>query len=546
MPFIKIQKLRTDEKGTVVSGSASVVDVSYVKDARHHSRQTIRECLGKVLWLAGDRRSGIFLSPARGLVEYSADTDAFDQADPADPRLEGKGLLPPPAVHTVFGDAHWLLLHLERSGMARVLRDAFPDGRFRGRLLLHLLHGVIRDGSRIRCDSFVAKSVLSHVFPGYPASTLRSDSPFFLSMGEDGARVAFFKAFAREMRKGSPDFGKACYVDSTPLPNDIADNPFNALCSHGTGSAEIQSRLVLVLDEATNLPVWFQVIPGNVLDVNTVRTVLADVSATLGISIGSMVLDAGYVSKEFVRDSCPEPDGGREKARRFIARMPARKGFPHKELWQTEAKPFISQGKYEFVSNGHTYFARRAEIGLFGRRLQAYVYVDRNNALARAQEYRIRHGEEVERMADGDRDWLSVRFGYFVLLSNVSKTPKEILADYFRRVDIEAVFKTAKDYLNLLPLSKWSDQAVRGKILLDIVGTAVRLGILGRIAGTPNTVTDIWSATQSLMCFRNAKGTLIVETPNRQVKEAYAILGEVPPSTLDIGALRKALGFTEK
>lgn len=57
------------------------------------------------------------------------------------------------------------------------------------------------------------------------------------------------------MREIHPDFGKGCYVDSTPLPKDIDDNPFNALCCHGVSSSEVQSRLVLVLDDETGLPV---------------------------------------------------------------------------------------------------------------------------------------------------------------------------------------------------------------------------------------------------------------------------------------------------
>ena len=63
------------------------------------------------------------------------------------------------------------------------------------------------------------------------------------------------------MKKAVPGFGRACYMDSTPLPNDIDDNPFNALCSHGTGSPEIQMRLVLVIDSITGLPVWYELIP---------------------------------------------------------------------------------------------------------------------------------------------------------------------------------------------------------------------------------------------------------------------------------------------
>ncbi|MDY4563440.1 MAG: hypothetical protein SPD85_07530 [Candidatus Cryptobacteroides sp.] len=37
---------------------------------KFHSRQIVRERLGKVVWPATDGKSGIFLSPQRGLVPY--------------------------------------------------------------------------------------------------------------------------------------------------------------------------------------------------------------------------------------------------------------------------------------------------------------------------------------------------------------------------------------------------------------------------------------------------------------------------------------------
>ncbi|MBR1871791.1 MAG: hypothetical protein IJ795_01100 [Bacteroidales bacterium] len=39
-------------------------------------------------------------------------------------------------------------------------------------------------------------------------------------------------------------------------------------------STSVQTRLVLVLDEETELPVWYDIIPGNVLDISTIMTVV--------------------------------------------------------------------------------------------------------------------------------------------------------------------------------------------------------------------------------------------------------------------------------
>ena len=49
---------------------------------------------------------------------------------------------------------------------------------------------------------------------------------------------------------------------------------------------------------------------------------------------------------------------------------------------------------------------------------------------------------------------MDVKNGYFVLVSNIDSTPAETLDRYFGRMDIEWFFKTSKEYLSLLPLSK--------------------------------------------------------------------------------------------
>ena len=75
MAFIKAQKIIRDDSGNVISGSAAVVDAVYVKTGgKSHSRQEVREKLGRVLYLSEDRKVGIFQSPTRGLVEYNLDS----------------------------------------------------------------------------------------------------------------------------------------------------------------------------------------------------------------------------------------------------------------------------------------------------------------------------------------------------------------------------------------------------------------------------------------------------------------------------------------
>lgn len=532
MAFIKSQKIVRDVSGNITSGSAAIVDTKYGDFGSYHAKHTVRERLGRVIWLSSDRKSGIFLSPTRGLVEYDATTDTFSPVGKDDSRLKSTDIFPDTQIHTVFGDTFLLLAFLKKVRLLSALRSAFPKNQDYERVLCHVLHGVLKDGSKISCDDFIEKSFASYVLDDIPESTLRCDTRFFSLMGEDDTRLAFFRSFVKVMRDSDQAFGKACYVDSTPLPNDIEDNPFNALSCHGVSASDVMVRLVLVLDEATGLPVWYDIIPGNVLDINTIMNVVNDVADSLGIVIDSLVLDAGYVSEDLVGAF----HIGTEKT--LIGRMPARKGYPYRELYW-EVKPIIGKGKYSFVRKHHVYFGHRKDITLFNQKEYAYVYVDQYNALKKYSDYLVNHPDEFGAMKDREKDWLTVKFGYFVLVSNIDATPEKVLDDYFGRCEIESVFKTSKEYLELLPLSKWTDLTVRGKILHDIIDTIVVLLLRKEMDSSGISTSELYGKTQALMCFRNSAGMVTVETPSKQVKQYYNLIHTDVPAHVEISSFKK-------
>lgn len=535
MSFIKAQKVVRDADGNIISGSAAIVDAVYVNTGtKNHSRHVVREKLGRILFLSDDKKQGIFLSPTRGLVEYSSVSDAFSEVGREDRRLTGLNVFPDTEIHTVFGDSYLLLDFLEKSGLISVLRTVFPKDEGYERALCHLLHSILKDGSRISCENFIAKSFASYLCREVPPVSLRSDTRFFQMMGSDSVKVSFFRSFVATMQKKDPSFGKGCYVDSTPLPNDIDDNPFNALCCHGVSSSEVMTRLILVLDEASGFPVWYDIIPGNVLDINTVMTVVDDMAATLGIEIDSLVLDAGYVSKDLIQTFHIGTD------KTIIGRMPARKGFPYKTLYW-EVKDLMGKGKYAFVRKHHAYFGIRKKITLFGQDMYAYVYVDQYNALKRFSDYLVEHEEEYETLKAKDKDWLTVKYGYFILVSNIETEPKEMLSEYFGRTNIEYVFKTGKEYLDLLPLSKWTDETVRGKILQDIVSMTGFLMLRKNLTGSGLSISEIFGKCQSLMCFRNSRDIVTVETPCKQVKTYYKLFQMDVPAHVKMDDFRSKI-----
>lgn len=51
-------------------------------------------------------------------------------------------------------------------------------------------------------------------------TNLACDYRYFESMGTASAKESFFRALVEWRRETEPEFGKACYVDSTELPSE--------------------------------------------------------------------------------------------------------------------------------------------------------------------------------------------------------------------------------------------------------------------------------------------------------------------------------------
>lgn len=560
MAFIRFQKVKVSDSGAIIGGTAAIIDVSYVRSpGNSHSKQTVRERLGTPIYISDDRKSGIFNSPTRGIVEYDVVKDLFKEVSSDDERLSAFAESRGRNVHSVFGDAYVFMCFLKNMGMTGVLGKVLTRKPDLERCIMHLYHRHMSNASKDRCDLFCENSFITSVMSDVPVQTLRTDTYYFETMGGDNLRLAFFTAFAEMMRRTFPDFGKSCYVDSTPLPNEAKDNPFNAFNRHGTGEATKQTRLVLVLDKASGLPVWFKTIPGNVTDVNTLKDIADDVKVSIGMEICDYVLDAGYASKSLIKtyglgpfeegedgptdgrdteESWEDPDTEYEPPEKSVlVKMPLKQGYGHPGLFGG-IKPLLNNGKYDFCRDGHAYFGKRRKHVLFGQKIYAYVYVDHDNALNGYRKFMSENPEEFSAMKDKDRTWCKYRSGFFVLLSNLRSTPQEILDMYFGRTDIETVFKTSKEYLSLLPLNKWTVRTVHGKILSDMVSLIVYLSMRRTLSGTPFSMTETATRLRSLICSVDGKGVIRVDTPNKQVREIFAALSVPLPADTDLEKVR--------
>lgn len=550
--FIKYQKIVRDDSGIILSGSAALLESSYLpnKDGnrtKSHSRQSVVEKLGKVIWIdKDDRNQAIFQSPTRGLVFYNLHSDEFIPVTPDDRRLCGTKFESQLArVHTNFGSPYLFFSELEKTPFMNILRKTFTDQRLYKKVIIHLGHDCLKNGSSVKCGDFLMASCLSHIADGIPFSTLNCDSAYYAALSDDSLKVAYFKAVIAEMRKSHPEFGRCCYVDSTPLPGEAENNPYNAVSSHGTDGAVMQCRLVLVLDIQTSIPLWFEIIPSNVLDKSTIMSITSDVESTLGIKIDMYDLDAGYAREELFEmfnrgNSTYVDEGGALRDHTVLVRMPASNGYPRDDLYMKSKQDFHDPD-YEFDYERHTFFGQRHEISLFGHPEYAFVFIDKTQAQDLLRGWRTRHLDEWNSLSKSAKEWYKVKDGFFILTGNKEQPPEQALVEYRGRARIEGFFKDGKTFLRILPLAKWTKSTVTGKIFHDIIETTVYRAFRKQVAPADMNMSALIACMDSWECVKISDRLLEVKTPNIQVRQALEKLGYTIPAHVNLDDLRKEI-----
>ncbi len=529
MPPVRAQEVVRDESGGIAGGSASVAGAGRVAGARRHSRQRVRERLGRVAGLSEGGRSGVFRSPTRGLVRYDADLDGLGPPGRGDGALsdESSGLPEPPA-HVVAGDCLLLLSVPGRSGLPGVPGEAFPRDGDCGRLLAHLPRSPPRDGSRVSCDDLVARSAASHLLPDVSVPSPGSVSAYFHAMGSDAARVSLFRALVSAARASDPSLGTCRHVDSAPLPGGLADNPPDALSSHGVGAAAPRSRLVPGPGDATGIPAWHGVTPGDAAGAGTLARVREDVEATPA-AVSSAVPGAGHAARGLV--------GGET---RHLARMPARRGYPFKGTWH-RARPQADRGKRLVAGGGHAYFGCHFACGVLGARTHPCACVDKDRAPSRLRQTRDGRPGEREAMPGRDKDWEGARGGPFVPMPDTGETaPASALDAHLSRTGAGQVLETARDHLRLLPIARRAETAMRGKVPRDVTRAVATPRVRKAVAGAGRcwSPTDLWGKSSSPVCLGNGPA-LVPGTPNRQCRQRFEGLGLEVPAKVDVASCRR-------
>ena len=582
MAFIRVQNLKIDDEGIVVSGTASICETIYDKNVQGSCKHAVREKLGKILYITKDHKEGIFLSQTRGLISYNVNKDEFSRVKENDTRLKETYDCPKPEVHKVFGDVFLILELLKKTHLLEVLHEVFPEEGVFISVIIHAIHTILKDRSSIELVDFVSKSFLSYIVEN-PDSILEEKALFeklggYEKREEDIIPISnkrrFFETLIKTMKKHYPSFGESCFVQEVTLQSIDIYNPYPNMTNSQKEHIYYQNKVLMIIDQDTGIPVWYEIV--NWRDPWKAYYEINGNAGIHGCSVNTLKYDSTYYDPRLFHSFFSSNSKINEGGETVIVWVPEQEPKQFRKIRKknpSELGKHPYEQVFDWLKTGESVTFRRYShrIDAFKRKLDTfmkdldtplfiYTFTDHDLcvkcfSLWSAQKNNISKAEiEVEH-------W---KIGGIVLLSNKSCKPEEIFDEYFRWNKQEEAFRQYLDTDKIeTTYIKDNSNMETGKILLACICLIMRQLLVDQLKKNRELILThiiddrirykkesalskldeevlydevihrVFGKLQSLMCFER-NGRVIIETPNNEVKHIFNDLGIQISSSINI------------
>jgi CRISPR/Cas system CSM-associated protein Csm2 small subunit len=468
------------------------------------------EHLGRVV----DKERGVFQSKLRGLFAYTPQQGYITDAEALAPFLEQVPLSPtsPEKLIVDFGDA-WLLHELfPKSPYFSMIRNAFAAQE--SSICALLFYKILANTSPRHAQTWLEGAYVSLLFP---KADLRSQNITSLLrfLGDEALQRVFFKAYLAYL---CPNARAGILIDSTGLPNSI-DFPLTATNVHENQVSQ-ETRLILIVDRLTNLPLFFRYNAGNIVDVSTLTATINELQA-LGVKTQYALVDAGYYSNDNV-------DALYAHNIAFLSRLGANRKL-YKEIINEHIDDVL-QVKYAVLHNKRVVHIKKIPVTLtLAHQGFAYLAVDRQRKNDESYAYMKEalqdkiDGEEMERELK--------KFGAFVLISSENVSTREILSLYYTRQVIEQIFDFTKNNLDLIPIRVHSEATFRGHLMLTFLASILLLPINQKLNEGKHCTIEVFSMMRNLKC-KIYDHEILVKEPTKKMKKIAELLQVKIPLSL--------------
>lgn len=406
-----------------------------------------------------------------------------------------------------FGDSYAINEISKTSGLSSIIADSF------GHLdsIMALICFQITEGSALyNCESWLGGNIASKLFIQAKINS-QDASKLIQILGRQDLQVKFFKDYVAKFFPNK----RGVLIDSTALPSAI-NSSINAFGYSG-GNIEQNISCLMLVDQKSKLPIYFRAIGGDIADISTVKSTVAEIRR-LGLDADSVILDAGFCSKENLQFMCTEQ-------LKFITRLPKSHKIFHelvKQAGHMEAR------KHAVTYGDRVVFIKSRKLEIYGHEIYAHIILDPSK---KSKDLNIilknQLDDQLSKQAIKELDEKMKSAGFFILLSFKDIEKNDILPSYYARQSIEQVFGFAKSNNNLLPLRVHSEQSIKGYLMLVFLALVVFINIRQK---------SKLPMDKTLLILRSLKAKIfddevIVQEANKKTKDIFKELGILVPTT---------------
>jgi len=318
----------------------------------------------------------------------------------------------------------------------------------------------------------------------YPDANLSSQriSDMLLSIGDEGVSRDFFKEYVKLLARREE--GTDILIDSTHGP--ARQHPFPP---YGHQNISNEMRLISILQQETELPLFMRYCPASVIDVTTLTKTILELKAN-GIRTKFAILDAGYLTKENIEELF-------ENGVSFLSRLKENTRL-YKDVL-SEHLPTL-QAKENLVS----YNCRYAYIKRIDREIgeghKVYAYLCQDLAMRSIENSKLFDKAEKAGMNTKEVFDAMTGHGIFMLVASRPIDKEKVLGTYYTRQQIEQVFDLCKNYTNMLPLRVQSEQTLRGHLMLSFIAAVIVKMLQKQLKGTSYSPVDVFTNLRNHKC----------------------------------------------
>ena len=237
------------------------ITISYREDGRVKTKD---EYLGRIV----DFEKGIFKNKDRGVFTFDTSTGEYGVPEPSYVPDETEDKRKREHHSVDFGDAFFVYGFLHVTGFLKII-DKVPYGNpdtFHAMVLFYVLSSVAN------CDAvnWFEGSIVKLL---YPKANLTGQqlSGFLEAIGSQDNIIAFEKVYVPYVYS---HYGKShgILIDSTDLANSI--HFWMTQTGNHFGKIRNEMRMIFVVQKTTGLPLFYQPVPGNSVDISTLERTL--------------------------------------------------------------------------------------------------------------------------------------------------------------------------------------------------------------------------------------------------------------------------------